>query len=110
MRKYLLLTGAALVGLSGSAYAAIDCAVPPTCEELGYAYPSHWCENNVRLIRQKSFAANPKIPILLSPVRLVRFYTTTLNVITSPRPVKTPSVLSLIQQNDWLLHWTKNLH
>ena len=36
MRKYLLLAGAALLGLSGSAYAAIDCAVPPTCDEMGY--------------------------------------------------------------------------
>ena len=43
MKKYLLLAGAALIGLGGSAYAAIDCAVPPTCEELGYAYSSTEC-------------------------------------------------------------------
>ena len=43
MRKYLLLTGAALIGFSGAAYAAIDCAVPPTCDELGYAYTADDC-------------------------------------------------------------------
>ena len=66
MRKYLLLTGAALVGLSGSAYAAIDCAVPPTCEELGYAYPSHWCENQAVLKcpfdQTKVFCGEPEDP------------------------------------------------
>ena len=49
MRKYLLLAGAALIGLGGSAYAAIDCTVPPTCEELGYAYPADWCEDQAVL-------------------------------------------------------------
>ena len=43
MRKYLLLAGAALIGLSGSAYAAIDCAVPPTCDELGYVMNPDEC-------------------------------------------------------------------
>ena len=43
MRKYLLLTGAALIGLGGSAYAAIDCAVPPTCDELGYVMNPDEC-------------------------------------------------------------------
>ena len=43
MRKYLLLAGAALIGLGSSAYAAINCAEPPTCEELGYAYSSTEC-------------------------------------------------------------------
>ena len=49
MRKYLLLAGAALIGLGGSAYAAIDCTVPPTCEELGYAYPADWCKDQAVL-------------------------------------------------------------
>ena len=43
MRKYLLLAGAALFGLGGSAYAAIDCAVPPTCDELGYVMNPDEC-------------------------------------------------------------------
>ena len=43
MRKYLLLAGAALIGLGGSAYAAIDCAVPPTCDELGYVMNPDEC-------------------------------------------------------------------
>ena len=49
MRKYLLLAGAALIGLGGSAYAAIDCAVPPTCEELGFAYSSAKCDGQSTL-------------------------------------------------------------
>ena len=49
MRKYLLLTGAALIGFSGAAYAAINCAVPPTCDELGYAYTADWCEDQAML-------------------------------------------------------------
>ena len=43
MRKYLLLAGAALIGFSGSAYAAINCAVPPTCDELGYVMNPDEC-------------------------------------------------------------------
>ena len=43
MRKYLLLAGAALIGLGGSAFAAIDCAVPPTCDELGYVMNPDEC-------------------------------------------------------------------
>ena len=43
MRKYLLLAGAALIGLGGSAYAAINCAVPPTCDELGYVMNPDEC-------------------------------------------------------------------
>ena len=49
MRKYLLLAGAALIGLGGSAYAAIDCAVPPTCDELGYAYSADRCKDQAVL-------------------------------------------------------------
>ena len=49
MRKYLLLAGAALIGFSGSAYAAINCAVPPTCEELGFAYSSAECDGQSTL-------------------------------------------------------------
>ena len=49
MRKYLLLAGAALIGLGGSAYAAIDCAVPPTCEELGYVLTEDDCDGRATL-------------------------------------------------------------
>ena len=49
MREYLLLTGAALIGLGGSAYAAIDCAVPPTCEELGYVLTEDDCDGRATL-------------------------------------------------------------
>ena len=66
MRKYLLLTGAALIGFSGAAYAAIDCAVPPTCDELGYAYPEDWCESQAVLKcpfdQTKVFCGEPKDP------------------------------------------------
>ena len=66
MRKYLLLAGAALIGLGGSAYAALDCNTPPTCDELGYAYPSHWCENQAVLKcpfdQTKVFCGKPKDP------------------------------------------------
>ena len=43
MKNYLLLAGAALIGWGEPAFAAIDCAVPPTCDELGYAYSSAEC-------------------------------------------------------------------
>ena len=80
MRKYLLLTGAALVGLSGSAYAAIDCAVPPTCEELGYAYPSHWCENQAVLKcpfdQTKVFCGEPFNPSAPVPCEIGTVYAT----------------------------------
>ena len=63
MRKYLLLTGAALIGFSGAAYAAIDCAVPPTCDELGYAYTADWCEDQAMLKcpfdQEKVFCGEP---------------------------------------------------
>ena len=49
MRKYLLLAGAALIGISGSAYAAINCAVPPTCEELGYVLTEDDCAGRATL-------------------------------------------------------------
>ena len=49
MRKYLLLAGAALIGLSGSAYAAINCAVPPTCDELGYTMTTSDCSGMATL-------------------------------------------------------------
>ena len=32
-----------IIGLGGSAYAAIDCAVPPTCDELGYVMNPDEC-------------------------------------------------------------------
>ena len=66
MRKYLLLAGAALIGLGGSAYAAIDCAVPPTCDELGYAYSSAECDGQSVLKcpfdQTKVFCSEPKDP------------------------------------------------
>ena len=37
------MAGAALIGLGGSAYASIDCAVPPTCDELGYVMNPDEC-------------------------------------------------------------------
>ena len=66
MRKYLLLAGAALIGLGGSAYAAIDCAVPPTCEELGFAYSSAKCDGQSTLKcpfdQTKVFCGEPVLP------------------------------------------------
>ena len=49
MRKYLLLTGAALIGLSGSAYAALDCSPLPDCDYLGYRYKAEWCADQAIL-------------------------------------------------------------
>ena len=66
MRKYLLLAGAALIGLGGSAYAAIDCAVPPTCDELGFAYSSAECDGQSTLKcpfdQTKVFCGEPVLP------------------------------------------------
>ena len=66
MRKYLLLTGAALIGLSDSAYAAINCAVPPTCDELGYAYTADDCAGQSTLKcpfdQEKVFCGEPAKP------------------------------------------------
>ena len=66
MRKYLLLTGAALIGLGGSAYAALDCNTPPTCDELGYAYSADWCKDQAVLKcpfdQTKVFCGEPKDP------------------------------------------------
>ena len=63
MRKYLLLVGAALLGLSGSAYAAINCATPPTCSALGYTDNSSKCPDN-----------NVKCPMDTSKVKCLRPY------------------------------------
>ena len=63
MRKYLLLVGTALLGLSGSAYAAINCATPPTCSELGYTDNSSKCPDN-----------NVKCPMDTSKVKCLRPY------------------------------------
>ena len=66
MRKYLLLTGAALIGLGGSAYAAIDCAVPPTCDELGYTMTTSDCSGMATLKcpfdQTKVFCGEPVLP------------------------------------------------
>ena len=63
MRKYLLLVGAALLGLSCSAYAAINCATPPTCSALGYTDNSSKCPDN-----------NVKCPMDTSKVKCLRPY------------------------------------
>ena len=49
MRKYLLLAGAALIGFSGSAYAALDCSPLPDCDYLGYRYKAEWCADQAIL-------------------------------------------------------------
>ncbi len=49
MRKYLLLAGAALIGLSGTAYAALDCSPLPDCDYLGYRYKAEWCADQAIL-------------------------------------------------------------
>ena len=64
MRKYLLLVGAALLGLSCSALAAdINCARPPSCSELGYTDESSKCPDN-----------NVKCPMDTSKVKCLRPY------------------------------------
>ena len=64
MRKYLLLVGAALLGLSCSALAAdINCARPPSCSELGYTDSSSKCPDN-----------NVKCPMDTSQVKCLRPY------------------------------------
>ena len=64
MRKYLLLVGAALLGLSCSALAAdINCARPPSCSELGYTDNSSKCPDN-----------NVKCPMDTSQVKCLRPY------------------------------------
>ena len=64
MRKYLLLVGAALLGLSCSALAAdINCARPPSCSELGYTDNSSKCPDN-----------NVKCPMDTSKVKCLRPY------------------------------------
>ena len=52
MRKYLLLAGAALIGLGGSAYAAetINCDTLPTCTELGYTKSKSDCSNGLAIL------------------------------------------------------------
>ncbi len=47
MKKYLLLCTA--LTMSSSAYAALDCATPPTCDELGYTMSSSDCEGQYSL-------------------------------------------------------------
>ena len=54
------------LNLGGSAYAAIDCAAPPTCDELGYAYSADWCKDQAVLKcpfdNAKVFCGEPKDP------------------------------------------------
>ena len=68
MRKYLLLAGATMLGLSGSAYAALDCTTPPSCDELGYAYAANWCKDQAVLKcpfdQTKVFCGEPVNPTL----------------------------------------------
>ena len=67
MRKYLLMAGAALIGLSGSAYAALDCNTPPSCDELGYAYSSTECDGQSTLKcpfdQTKVFCGEPSVAV-----------------------------------------------
>ena len=66
MKQYLLLAGAALIGWGEPAFAAIDCAVPPTCDELGYAYSSAECYEQTILKcpfdDTKVYCSEPKDP------------------------------------------------
>ena len=70
MRKYLLLTGAALLGLSSSALAALNCNTPPSCEELGYQFDTVRCPGKVVLKcpfdDSKLFCANPLYPTVIT--------------------------------------------
>ena len=47
MKKLIL--SCSLLALTMPAYAALDCDVLPTCEELGYAYPEENCEGQPTL-------------------------------------------------------------
>lgn len=49
MKQYLLLAGAALIGWGEPAFAAIDCAVPPSCEELGFTMTTSQCSEKTTL-------------------------------------------------------------
>lgn len=49
MRKYLLLAGASFCCLSGAAWAAVNCATPPSCKELGYTQKVSECSKKVVL-------------------------------------------------------------
>ena len=70
MRKYLLLTGAALLGLSSSTLAALNCNTPPSCEELGYQFDTVRCPGKVVLKcpfdNSKLFCANPLRPTVIT--------------------------------------------
>ncbi len=44
MKKYLLLAGVGFCCVSGAALAAIDCATPPSCADLGYTMTADDCD------------------------------------------------------------------
>ena len=44
MRKYLLLAGIGFCCVSSAALAAIDCATPPSCAEMGYTMTADDCD------------------------------------------------------------------
>ena len=44
MKKYLLLAGVGFCCVSGAALAAVDCATPPSCAEMGYTMTADDCD------------------------------------------------------------------
>ena len=46
MKKYLLLAGVGFCCVSGAAWAAIDCATPPKCADLGFTMTADDCVNH----------------------------------------------------------------
>ena len=66
MKKYLLLAGVGFCCVSGAAWAAFDCATPPSCDELGYAYEEIDCDGQTTLKcpfdDAKVYCPNPASP------------------------------------------------
>ncbi len=66
MKRYLLLAGVGFCCVSGAAWAAIDCATPPSCDELGYAYEEIDCDGQTTLKcpfdDAKVYCPNPMSP------------------------------------------------
>ncbi len=66
MKRYLLLAGVGFCCVSGAALAAIDCATPPSCDELGYAYEEIDCDGQTTLKcpfdDAKVYCPNPESP------------------------------------------------
>ena len=66
MKRYLLLAGVGFCCVSGAALAAFDCATPPSCDELGYAYEEIDCDGQTTLKcpfdDAKVYCPNPTSP------------------------------------------------